>query len=252
MRPDFGIRGLKPVCLVLAILAATIGGSARGYAQRLHSIGSVHGGPGMCHRCVCSWTELQKRNLVMQRRDFSCGAAALATLIQYYWGDRVTESYFLKELDKILTPEEIHDRIENGLSLTDLRRVAVATGYQATMGTLTFDKLTESKVPLILGVIVDEYDHFVVYRGWDGEWIYLADPIRGNLRVHVCDFRKQWQRNAILAVAKEGEKIRDWSPLSVRADEVALGTLNWQVIRSRAVKFPVGVFPSPPVMSPAP
>ena len=184
---------------------------------------------------VCSWQEIRRRNIVMQKRDYSCGAAALATVIRYYWGDKVDEDFFLKELDKILTPEEAKDRVENGLALTDLRRVAVKKGYQATMGEVTFAKLTKSKVPVVVGITIDEHDHFAVFRGTDGYRVYLADPIRGNIRVPIWEFKSQWQKNAILVVAKKGEKVKDVSPMAVRCKEVRLGELNWQYVRRNAL-----------------
>lgn len=203
---------------------------------------------------VWSWQELKQRNIVMQQRDYSCGAAALATVIKYYWGDDVTEEQILLKLDELLTPEEAEDRVENGLALTDLRRVA-ASGlgdqkYVASMGTLRFDQLPESKVPLIIGIDVDGYEHFVVFRGFDGEWVYLADPIRGNIRTPGWMFVRQWQENAVLVVAKPNEKPREVSPLSVRGSEIDLGWLNWQVVRTFPSRFrsylplkPVGFAP---------
>ncbi len=182
-------------------------------------------------RHVFSWQELKRRNVVMQKRDFSCGAAALATLIQYYWEDEVTEDRILVELDGLLTPEEIADRIQNGLTLTDLRRVAVRVGYQASIGKLEFDKLSEAKVPLVVGIEFREYKHFVVYRGTDGRYVYLADPARGNVRMPVWSFLESWQENAVLAVAKPGEQIKEYSALSVTWEEALLGELNGQLIR---------------------
>ena len=79
------------------------------------------------------------------------------------------------------------------------------------MGKLQFAKLAEAKVPLIVGLTIEEYDHFVVYRGTDNRWVYLADPIRGNIRVSIPVFLDQWQQNAVLAVHKPGEKIRKHS-----------------------------------------
>ncbi len=64
-----------------------------------------------------------------------------------------------------LTAKELKDRVENGLALTDLKRIAVKAKYQASMGTLTIEKLAEAKVPLIVGITVDGHDHFAVYRG---------------------------------------------------------------------------------------
>jgi predicted double-glycine peptidase len=189
-------------------------------------------------RAVMTWKELKQRNIVMQRRDFSCGAAALATLIRYYWGDNVTEQTFLVALDTLLTAGETRDRIQNGLTLTDLRRAAVKTGYQATLGELTFQKLTESKVPLVVGITVRDYKHFVVYRGFDGALVYLADPIRGNIRLPAGEFQEQWQANAVLVVAKPGEKIKETSPLSVRFEEIVLGELNKDMVEKTYLKTP--------------
>jgi predicted double-glycine peptidase len=182
---------------------------------------------------VRNYVQIQRQNIVMQRRDFSCGAACLATIGRYYWEDNVDEDLFLKALDEILTDEEIHERIENGLAMTDLRRAAVLVGYQAIVGKTTFDKLGQVKVPMIVGISPEGHDHFVVLRGTDFEWVYVADPIRGNLRMPAADFREQWQENAILVIHKPGREVRTSSPLSVREDEFRLGELNDQLIRTQ-------------------
>lgn len=187
---------------------------------------------------VRDYIELKRRNVVMQQRDYSCGAACLATICKYYWEDDVDELVFLKALDAILTEEEIADRIENGLAMSDLRKAAVKRGYQAVVGKLTFAKLAESKVPVIVGISPGGHDHFVVYRGTDYEWVYFADPIRGNVRMPICEFTKQWQKNAVLVIAKPGRKVRDWSPLSLRPEEIALGELNDQLIRTQPNRQP--------------
>jgi len=182
---------------------------------------------------VRDWIELRQRNIVMQQRDYSCGAAALATVGKYYWGDNVDEDLFLRALDSILTDEEIADRIENGLAMSDLRRAAVAVGYQAVVGKTTFVKLMEVRVPVIVGISPGGHDHFVVYRGTDGEWVYVADPIRGNVRMPIREFTKQWQENAVLAIHKPGHKVRTTSPLHVRDEEKQLGETNEHLIRTQ-------------------
>jgi predicted double-glycine peptidase len=178
--------------------------------------------------------ELRTENVVMQQRDYSCGAAALATMIRYHWGDEITELRLLQEVVLMLTPAEMQDRIKNGLSLTDLRRVAVRAGYQAAIGKLTFDKLRESKIPLIVGIIVDDFDHFVVYRGTDGSFVYLADPARGNVRTPIPEFVAQWQKNAVLVVIKRGVEPTKTSPLLVCPEEMFLGEVNRLYLRNTA------------------
>ena len=191
----------------------------------------------MTHRYMRSWTEIRRENIVMQQRDYSCGAAVLATVVHYYWGDDVDEDYFLKVMLKVLTVKELKDRIENGLALTDLKRIAVKAKYQATMGTLTIEKLSESKVPLIVGITVDGHDHFAVFRGTDGTRIYLADPIRGNVRVPKWEFEQQWQKNAVLVVAKKGEKVKKVNPLAVREEEIRLGEINAEYVRKEITRL---------------
>jgi predicted double-glycine peptidase len=135
----------------------------------------------------------------------------------------------------MLTIDEMKERIKNGLSLTDLRRLAVRIGYQASIGRLEFKALSESKIPLVVGIVINDFNHFVVYRGTDGHYVYLADPARGNVRTPIPEFLKQWQKNMALVVVKpgEGEKPRV-SPLMVRPEEIFLGETNRLYLRDRA------------------
>jgi len=122
--------------------------------------------------------------------------------------------------------------------MSDLRRAAVDVGYQAVVGKLTFAKLRESRVPVVVGISPEGHDHFVVYRGTDGEWVYVADPIRGNVRMPIAEFTKQWQENAVLVIHKPGQKVRTTSPLHVRPEEIYWGETNKQLIRTQATRKP--------------
>ena len=162
-------------------------------------------------------------------------AAALATVMRYHWDDDVTELNLLRETVQMLTVEELKERIENGLAMTDLRRLAVRVGYLSTIGRLEFDKLRESKIPLIMGIVINDFDHFVVYRGTDGQYVYLADPARGNVRTPIAEFLGQWQKNMVLVVVKPGEAPELWSPLLLQRDETLLGESNRLYLRDRVI-----------------
>ncbi len=192
-------------------------------------------------RYVTSWTAQRKQDVVIQKRDYSCGAAALATLMRYHWDDRqITETQLLRDTVRMLNVEQFKDRVKNGLSLTDLRRLAVRAGYNASIGELSFETLSESKVPVIVGIIVNEYDHFVVFRGTDGQFVYLADSSRGRIRIPIADFLEQWQENLVLVVVpRSGDLERD-SPLLVQYDETVLGETNRLYLRDRLTDFRVG------------
>ncbi len=177
--------------------------------------------------------QLSREDIVMQRRDFSCGAAALATVFKYYWREAVTEELFLTLIAGRLSVADLKERVENGLTLTDLKRAAQAVKFSAVIGRLTIEKLADSKLPLIVGITVNDYDHFVVVRGVVGDYVYLADPIYGKQRVLIDDFEKSWQENAILAVIKPGAQPMKSSPLFVTPYEASLGKINNLVIRNQ-------------------
>src|SRR5262245_3860698 len=59
---------------------------------------------------VYSWKYLKEQHVVMQQRDYSCGSAAVATLVRYYWGDNVTEDDFLLPIVNKLSKAEFEDR----------------------------------------------------------------------------------------------------------------------------------------------
>ncbi len=163
--------------------------------------------------------QLRNENVVMQQRDFSCGAAALATVLNYYWGENVSETALLVIIARILSAEELSDRVLNGLTLTDLKNVAQTGGYTAVLGKLSIEKLAESKLPLVVAITVNDYDHFVVVRGMDDEYVFIADPIFGKKKVLIETFQEQWQQNAILAVIKPGEPPKENAPLSLKQVE---------------------------------
>lgn len=177
--------------------------------------------------------EINRENIVMQRRDFSCGAAALATVFRYYWREPANEDIFLRLIQANLNFEEFRDRVRNGLTLTDLQNAADDVGYEAVIGTLTLAELGESLLPLIVGITVNDYDHFVVVRGVIRDYVYLADPIYGRVRTPADQFAKSWQENAILAVIKPGADPMKSSPLFVTDYEASRGQLNNLVIRNQ-------------------
>ncbi len=96
---------------------------------------------------------------------------------------------------------------------------------------MSFEQLSQSKIPLVVPLKLKGFDHFVVYRGVFNGRVYVADPVRGNVRPTIPEFCGQWQKNAILVVIKKGEQPREWSPLSVRVNEVKLGETTEQWLR---------------------
>ena len=187
-------------------------------------------------RRVRSWRAIRDNAVVKQQRDYSCGAAAVATLLRYYWNEPISERSVLDSVESVLTPEELQDRAQNGLTMTDLRKASVKLGYTASIGKLELAKLLEAKVPVVVAVKVRGIDHFVVFRGVVANCAYLADPSRGNVRVPLSVFASQWIENTLLVVAPKGKTKSEFSQLAIRPSETQLGWLNYQVIRTQAEK----------------
>jgi uncharacterized protein len=156
--------------------------------------------------------ELRDRYVVKQDRDYSCGAAALATLLQYYFRDATSEQDLLTLLESELTAEEKRKKERRGFSLLDLKHVAEQKGYDAEGFRLTLSELSQVAAPLIVFVEPMGYKHFAVYRGMKGDRVYLADPARGNLRMSLGRFQREW-KGVVFVLGKPDEP--DDYPLQV-------------------------------------
>jgi hypothetical protein len=139
-----------------------------------------------------SMKDLRDQGLVKQRFDYSCGAAALATVLRYGFGEEVTERKILDELFDLLPEDQEALRREEGFSLLDLQRVAQARGYKAQGFRLAPEFLAKLGGPVIVFIEPFGYKHFAILRGVRGDRVYLADPSRGNIRMPAYRFLDSW------------------------------------------------------------
>jgi predicted double-glycine peptidase len=171
---------------------------------------------------VKSMKDLRDKDLVKQRLDYSCGAAALATILRYGFGDEVTEREILIDLFDLLSEDEKGLRRKEGFSLLDLQQVAQARGYKAQGFKLAPEYLPKLGGPVIVFIEPRGYKHFAVLRGAKGDRIYLADPSRGNVRMPAYRFLDAWigesGKGIIFVIEpKDGLPEHD-TPLSVPVD----------------------------------
>ena len=136
--------------------------------------------------------DLRDANVVKQRFDFSCGAAALATMLRYGFGDSVSERQILIDLFTGLSEDDRRTAERTGFSLLDLQRVARTRGYAAEGFRLEPAQLTMLGGPVIVFIEPRGYRHFAVLRGVHGDRVYLADPSRGNIRMPMDTFLDSW------------------------------------------------------------
>ncbi len=143
---------------------------------------------------VRSFLELRQRNVVMQEWDLSCGAAALATLLNFQHGMGLTEKEVAIEL--INRPEYIENpellKIKEGFSLLDLKLFVDRRGLRGEgFGGLTLDDLVEMS-PVLIPVSFEGYNHFVIFRALAGNRVLVADPAWGNRTLMVDQFIDAW------------------------------------------------------------
>ena len=182
------------VCLVLCLLSA----SCAFHAQDSRALG---GGPLV--KRTRSWKSLHEDRIVMQSSDYSCGAAAVATLLTYYFDDPVAETAIMESVLKGLPAADQKDRKKQGFSLLDLADYVTARGYESAAFRLTLGQLQKVHLPALVHLSVGGDRHFVVLTKIRGDQIYLADPSRGNMRLPVDDFASEWT-NIVLVVTKPG------------------------------------------------
>lgn len=147
---------------------------------------------------VHSWKAMLEHHIVMQRFDYSCGPAAMATLMAYYFDDDVTEQEILLDIVQNLSPEEFENRKSEGLSMLDLKNFAESRGYQAVGVKLDASALPKLRGPVMVYLETAEFKHFAVFRGVREDRVYLADPSRGNIRMSVEHFMDEWPGIALV------------------------------------------------------
>ncbi len=149
---------------------------------------------------------LEKRedSVIIQKWDISCGAAALATLLTYDQGDPVTEREVAAGMLHYTSVARV--RAQLGFSLLDLKRYAEGRGFTADgYGNMTLRDLTETG-PAIVPITLRGLNHFVVFRGIQGDRVLLADPGWGNRTMQVPNFLEVWNTRVAFAVSRKGEK----------------------------------------------
>ena len=207
------IRGWRSLGCALVLHLLAFGAASAGEGAV-----SARSGPTSAVITRHSLKELRDRNVIKQQLDYTCGAAALATLLTYYFGEETSEPEILQILTSGLTKDEQRLKAQRGFSLLDLKHVAEAKGYRAAGFKLTIDQLKQLAAPVIVFVQPLGYKHFAVLRGIDRGRVFLADPARGNLRMSIGRFLSEWD-GIVFVLGRPGEEAITTFPLALSRPE---------------------------------
>jgi predicted double-glycine peptidase len=147
---------------------------------------------------VQSVLEIRHDRVMIQQWDLSCGAAALATVLRYQFGEPVTEKDIAHALmartEYVEHPELI--QLREGFSFLDLKRYLQSyrggSLYKGEgLGQLELSDLIE-QAPIMVPVNALGYNHFVVFRGVMENRVLVADPAWGNRTMTIDKFQRMW------------------------------------------------------------
>ncbi|MEX0921960.1 MAG: C39 family peptidase [Rhodovibrionaceae bacterium] len=158
-------------------------------------------GGGSFNVPVQSMREARFSRIVLQRYDFSCGSAALATLLSYHYDRPVSEREVFFEMWKAGDQEAIRTK---GFSLLDIKKYLASLGLPSDGFRVGLDKIAEVGVPIIALIDLNGYRHFVVVKGIRGNSVLVGDPAIGLKVWSIEEFEAMWNGIAF-AIRSEGD-----------------------------------------------
>ena len=142
-----------------------------------------------------SFAEMPFRTVVRQQFDYSCGSAALATLLRYHYGRHTSEAMVFQAMYAVGDQARIQ---KLGFSLLDMKKYLAAMGYQADGYRLSLDALAKAATPAIALIQIGAYKHFVVIKGVIGDSVLVGDPALGLRKFSRAEFLAGWNGIAFL------------------------------------------------------
>ena len=154
---------------------------------------------------VESVRERRYRGIMEQKYDYSCGAAALASLLKYHYGrSETTELDVFKGMWRGGDKEKIR---EKGFSMLDMKRYLSQRSIKANGYKVSLDKLVEAGIPGIALINTDGYKHFVLIKGVREDAVLYGDPARGRRKVDRERFEEMWN-GAVFVVLEDNPEAK--------------------------------------------
>lgn len=199
--------GTRLLCLLLLLTGATSAfAGPRGAAEIPIQAGGAFSVP------VVSMKETRFQKTIRQQYDFSCGSAALATLLTYHYDFPVSEQMVFREMFERGDQAKIR---KEGFSLLDIKNFLAARGFQSDGYLVGVEKLSIAKVPAIALIKERGYHHFVVIKGLRDGRVLMGDPSAGTRAVTQARFKELWVNGVLFVIKNRHDAARfnvaaDW------------------------------------------
>ncbi|HEY1609525.1 MAG TPA: C39 family peptidase, partial [Paraburkholderia sp.] len=167
-------------------------------------------------KSIRSMKDIRYTSIVSQQFDYSCGAAALATLLKYGYGIDIPETELIRRMMVFSKPEIV---VKNGFSMLDMKKFVETIGLRGRGFRVNTEALYHLQIPVMVLMNIDGYEHFVIVKHAEDGRIFIADPALGNRIVAEGDFAKMWNG---LVFAVLGKPFREDSPLLQNNESLAL------------------------------
>jgi predicted double-glycine peptidase len=180
---------------------------------------------------VKSLAELRWNTVVRQQYDFSCGSAAVATLLTHHYNRPVEEADVFRDMFTLGDQPKIK---KHGFSMLDMKTYLNSRGLQADGYRFKLESFAKIRVPGITLIDTKGYKHFVVVKGISDDEILIGDPAAGTVILPREQFETLWSGAVLLARAdvqtaqQHFNMAQDWalrpqSPLENSANRSDLG-----------------------------
>jgi predicted double-glycine peptidase len=146
---------------------------------------------------ITSLKEARFKNTMRQKYDFSCGSAAVATLLTYQYGYPVNEQAAFAQMYAHGNQPKIN---KQGFSLLDIKRYLAANGFEADGFQAPLEKLQQENLPAIVLIDEEGYHHFVVVKGLRDGRVLVGDPARGTRSMPRAQFDAAWKDHLLFVI----------------------------------------------------
>ncbi|WP_203311257.1 C39 family peptidase [Sphingomonas beigongshangi] len=166
---------------------------------------------------VASMLARKFATVVRQQYDFSCGSAALATLLRYHYGLPRSEADVFTGMWRQGDQANIR---KVGFSLLDMKRYLADSHLQSDGYKVTLDAIAARRLPGIALITYKGYRHFVVVKGITADTVLLGDPSLGLHAMPREAFQRMWNgvyfvlNSATPVGTSNFNGVRQWQPLA--------------------------------------